>query len=132
LQIPLIAVDTLLALAYRVSENDGLIVPMIDARRMEVYSAIFDSNKQKIREVQAEIISEESFAAISDKIYFIGDSNEKVKSVLTKSNFVFLDAIQYPSAKEMSRISYQKYLEKDFEDVAYFEPYYLKDFLFAK
>lgn len=132
LQIPLIAVDTLLALAYQVSENDGLVVPMIDARRMEVYSAIFDFNKQKIREVQAEIISEESFAAISDKIYFIGNSNEKVKSVLTKSNFVFLDAIQYPSAKEMSTISYQKYLEKDFEDVAYFEPYYLKDFLFAK
>lgn len=132
LQIPLISVDTLLALAHQVSENDGLIIPMIDARRMEVYSAIFDSNKQKIREVQAEIISEESFAAISDKIYFIGDSNEKVKSVLTKSNFVFLDAIQYPSAKEMSTISYQKYLEKDFEDVAYFEPYYLKDFLFAK
>lgn len=132
LQIPLISVDTLLALAHQVSENDGLIIPMIDARRMEVYSAIFDSNKQKIREVQAEIISEESFAAISDKIYFIGDSNEKVKSVLTKSNFVFLDAIQFPSAKEMSTISYQKYLEKDFEDVAYFEPYYLKDFLFAK
>lgn len=132
LQIPLISVDTLLALAHQVSENDGLIIPMIDARRMEVYSAIFDSNKQKIREVQAEIISEESFAAISDKIYFIGDSNEKVQSVLTKSNFVFLDAIQYPSAKEMSSISYQKYLEKDFVDVAYFEPYYLKDFLFAK
>lgn len=132
LQIPLISVDTLLALAHQVSANDGLIVPMIDARRMEVYSAIFDSNKQKIREVQAEIISAESFAAISDKIYFIGDSNEKVKSVLTKSNFVFLDAIQFPSAKEMSTISYQKYLEKDFEDVAYFEPYYLKDFLFAK
>ena len=132
LQIPLIAVDTLLALAHQVLKKDGLIVPMIDARRMEVYSAIFDFNKQKIREVQAEIISEESFAVISDKIYFIGDSNEKVQSVLTKSNFVFLDAIQYPSAKEMSSISYQKYLEKDFEDVAYFEPYYLKDFLFAK
>lgn len=132
LQIPLISVDTLLALAHQVSENDGLIIPMIDARRMEVYSAIFDFNKQKIREVQAEIISEDSFAAISEKIYFIGDSNEKVQSVLTKSNFVFLDAIQYPSAKEMSSISYQKYLEKDFVDVAYFEPYYLKDFLFAK
>ena len=132
LQIPLIAVDTLLALAHQVLKKDGLIVPMIDARRMEVYSAIFDFNKQKIREVQAEIISEDSFAAISEKIYFIGDSNEKVQSVLTKSNFVFLDAIQYPSAKEMSNISYQKYLEKDFEDVAYFEPYYLKDFLFAK
>ena len=132
LQIPLIAVDTLLALAHQVLKKDGLIVPMIDARRMEVYSAIFDLNKQKIREVQAEIISEDSFAAISEKIYFIGDSNEKVQSVLTKSNFVFLDAIQYPSAKEMSSISYQKYLEKDFVDVAYFEPYYLKDFLFAK
>ncbi|WP_396145092.1 tRNA (adenosine(37)-N6)-threonylcarbamoyltransferase complex dimerization subunit type 1 TsaB [Flavobacterium sp.] len=132
LQIPLIAVDTLLALAHQVLKKDGLIVPMIDARRMEVYSAIFDFNKQKIREVQAEIISEDSFAAISEKIYFIGDSNEKVQSVLTKSNFVFLDAIQYPSAKEMSSISYQKYLEKDFVDVAYFEPYYLKDFLFAK
>lgn len=132
LQIPLIAVDTLLALAHQVLKKDGLIVPMIDARRMEVYSAIFDFNKQKIGEVQAEIISEDSFATISEKIYFIGDSNEKVKSVLTKSNFVFLDAIQYPSAKEMSSISYQKYLEKDFEDVAYFEPYYLKDFLFAK
>ena len=132
LQIPLISVDTLLALAHQVLKKDGLIVPMIDARRMEVYSAIFDFNKQKIREVQAEIISEESFAVISDKIYFIGDSNEKVQSVLTKSNFVFLDAIQYPSAKEMSSISYQKYLEKDFVDVAYFEPYYLKDFLFAK
>lgn len=132
LQIPLIAVDTLATLAQQVSESDGLIVPMIDARRMEVYSAIFDSNKQKIREVQAEIISAESFESISEKIYFIGDSNEKVKSVLTKPNFVFLDTIKYPSAKEMSSISYKKFIEKKFEDVAYFEPFYLKDFLFAK
>lgn len=132
LQIPLIAVDTLAALAQQVLENDGFIVPMIDARRMEVYSAIFDFNKQKIREVQAEIITAESFESISDKIYFIGDSNEKVKSVLTKPNFVFLDTIKYPSAKEMSSISYQKFIEKNFEDEAYFEPYYLKDFLFAK
>jgi tRNA threonylcarbamoyladenosine biosynthesis protein TsaB len=132
LQIPLIAVDTLLALAHQVSECDGYIVPMIDARRMEVYSAIFDSNKQKIREVQAEIITAESFESISETIYFIGDSNEKVKSVLTKPNFVYLDTIQYPSSKEMSNISYQKFIEKNFEDVAYFEPYYLKDFLFAK
>jgi tRNA threonylcarbamoyladenosine biosynthesis protein TsaB len=132
LQIPLISVDTLASLAHQVTQNDGLIVPMIDARRMEVYSAIFDSNKQKIRAIQAEIITEESFASISDTVYFVGDSNEKVKTVLTKSNFVFLDAIQYPSAKEMSAISYQKFEEKNFEDVAYFEPFYLKDFLFAK
>jgi len=132
LQIPLISVDTLASLAHQVTQNDGLIVPMIDARRMEVYSAIFDSNKQKLRAIQAEIITEESFASISDTVYFVGDSNEKVKTVLTKSNFVFLDAIQYPSAKEMSAISYQKFEEKNFEDVAYFEPFYLKDFLFAK
>lgn len=132
LQIPLISVDTLASLAQQVIQNDGVIVPMIDARRMEVYSAIFDSNKQKIRAIQAEIITEDSFASISDTIYFVGDSNEKVKTVLTKSNFVFLDAIQYPSAKEMSAISYQKFEENNFEDVAYFEPFYLKDFLFAK
>ena len=132
LQIPLISVDTLASLAHQVTQNDGVIVPMIDARRMEVYSAIFDSNKQKIRAIQAEIITEESFASISEIVYFVGDSNEKVKTVLTKSNFVFLDAIQYPSAKEMSAISYQKFEEKNFEDVAYFEPFYLKDFLFAK
>ena len=132
LQIPLISVDTLASLAHQVTQNDGLIVPMIDARRMEVYSAIFDSNKQKLRAIQAEIITEESFASISDTVYFVGDSNEKVKTVLTKSNFVFLDAIQYPSAKEMSAISYQKFEEKNFEDLAYFEPFYLKDFLFAK
>ena len=132
LQIPLIAVDTLESLAQQVAAKDGLVVPMIDARRMEVYSAIFNSNKEKIREVQAQIITEESFADISETVYFIGDSNEKVKAVLTKSNFVFLDGNVYPSASEMSGISYKKFQEKDFVDVAYFEPYYLKDFMFAK
>ncbi len=132
LQIPLIAVDTLESLAMQVVAKDGLIIPMIDARRMEVYSAIFNSNKEKIREVQAQIIYEDSFADISEKVYFIGDSNEKVKLSLTKSNFVFLDNHVYPSANEMSEISFKKYIEKDFVDVAYFEPYYLKDFMFAK
>ncbi len=132
LQIPLIAVDTLESLAQQVVAKDGLIIPMIDARRMEVYSAVFNHQKEKIREVQAQIINEESFAYISEKVYFIGDSNEKVKSVVTKSNFIFLENHFYPSAKEMSSISYKKFQEKDFVDVAYFEPYYLKDFLFSK
>ena len=132
LKIPLISVDTLTSLANQVKANDGLIVPMIDARRMEVYSAIFDSNKAKIREVQAQIITDDSFDHITQKVYFLGDCNDKVKSVLTKSNFIFLDSINYPSAKEMSKISFEKFNEKDFEDVAYFEPYYLKDFIFAK
>lgn len=132
LEIPLIAIDTLTSLANQVKHNDGLIVPMIDARRMEVYSAVFNSDKEMIREVQAEILTEESFANQDETIYFVGDSNEKAKSVLTKANFIFLDEIVFPSANEMSAISFQKFQNNDFVDVAYFEPYYLKDFMFAK
>jgi tRNA threonylcarbamoyladenosine biosynthesis protein TsaB len=132
LDIPLIAVDTLTSLVNQVKQDDGFIVPMIDARRMEVYSAIFNSNKEMIREVQAEILKEESFANHSEKIYFIGDSSEKSKPVLSQSNFIFLDEIVFPSANEMSAISFAKFQNKDFVDVAYFEPYYLKDFMFAK
>jgi tRNA threonylcarbamoyladenosine biosynthesis protein TsaB len=102
---------------------------MIDARRMEVYSAIFNNKLEKLREIEAQIIDENSFASIENTVYFIGDSSEKAKTVLTKSNFIFLDEIVYPSAKDMSAISFQKFLNKDFEDVAYFEPFYLKDFL---
>ena len=132
LGIPLISVDTLQVLAKKVSVNDGLIVPMIDARRMEVYSAIFDKNHQKIKEVQAEILTEESYDEITEKVYFIGDCQEKCQTVLTKPNFVFLSKIIFPSANEMSSLSYEKYMNNDFEDVAYFEPFYLKDFLLNK
>lgn len=132
LEIPLIAIDTLTSLAYKVTFTDGLIVPMIDARRMEVYSAIFNFNKEMIREVQAEILTEESFAGVTETIYFIGDSNEKAKSVLNQPNFVFIDDVVYPSAHEMSSISFDKFQKKDFVDVAYFEPYYLKDFMLTK
>lgn len=132
LDLPLIAIDTLASLANQVNANDGFVIPMIDARRMEVYSAIFNSQKEKIREVRAEVLSEDSFSTITETIYFIGDSNEKAKSILSKPNYVFLEGIQFPSAKEMSSLSYQKFLNNEFEDVAYFEPYYLKDFMFAK
>lgn len=128
LGIPLIAVDTLLALASKVSVTDGLIVPMIDARRMEVYSAVFSASLERKREILAEVITENSFEDIAEKIYFVGDCNEKCKSVLTKDNFVFLDEIVYPSANEMSALSFDKYKKSDTVDVAYFEPYYLKDF----
>ena len=67
-----------------------------------------------------------------DAAQSVGDSNEKAKSILTKSNFIFLDEIVYPSSKSMSAISYEKFLNSDFEDVAYFEPYYLKDFMITK
>ena len=131
LNIPLIAVDTLQTLASRVKATDGLIVPMIDARRMEVYSAIFSTNLDRKREVEAEVIDENSFADFTEKVYFVGDCNEKCKTVLTKDNFIFLDEIKYPSANEMSVLSFDKYKKNDTVDVAYFEPYYLKDFLIA-
>ena len=129
LDIPLIAVDTLQILASQVTVSVGLIVPMIDARRMEVYSAIFTPNFENRRAVQAEIITEDSFGNIQEKIYFVGDCADKCKLVLNKDNFIFLDEIKYPSANEMSFLSFEKYKKNDIVDVAYFEPYYLKDFL---
>jgi tRNA threonylcarbamoyladenosine biosynthesis protein TsaB len=129
LNIPLIAVDTLQVLASKVSVSEGLIITMIDARRMEVYSAVFSSTLEKKREILAEIIDENSFENFTENLYFVGDCNEKCKTVLTKENFVFLDEIKYPSANEMSALSFDKYKKSDSVDVAYFEPYYLKDFL---
>lgn len=132
LNIPLISIDTLSILAHQIQIEDGLIVPMIDARRMEVYSAVFNSKNIKIREVQAEILTHESFLNYTETINFIGDCNEKAKTVLQQPNFLFDDNCMYPSAKEMSQLSYEKLQRKDFEDVAYFEPYYLKDFMMTK
>ena len=129
LDIPLIAVDTLQILASQATISSGLIIPMIDARRMEVYSAIFNPKFEKIREVQSEIITENSFEELQETLYFVGDCAEKCKTVLTKENFIFLDEIKYPSAKEMSVISFEKYQKNETVDVAYFEPYYLKDFM---
>ena len=129
LGIPLIAVDTLKALAAQVQLTSGVIVPMLDARRMEVYSAVFDSNLESLRAIQAEIITEDSFQELEGNVYFVGDCAAKCKEVLTKTNFVFLEDVVYPSAKEMSAFSYEKFLNNDFVDLAYFEPYYLKDFI---
>lgn len=132
LGIPLISVDTLQVLAHQVAVEKGLIVPMIDARRMEVYSAVFDSNHILISAVQAEILTESSYAEITEPIYFIGDCQEKCQTVLIKNNFHFLPEIKFPSANEMSSMSYDKFVKNEFEDVAYFEPFYLKDFLMSK
>lgn len=132
LGIPLIALDTLQVLAHQVSVDNGIIVPMLDARRMEVYSAVFDKNHQKIKEVQAEILTEESYLEFNETVYFIGDCQEKCQTVLTQPNFKFLPEILFPSANQMSQLSYEKFIKKKFEDVAYFEPFYLKDFLLVK
>lgn len=129
LDIPLIAIDTLAVLASKAKVGDGLIVPMIDARRMEVYSAVFDATMKKVREVRAEIINEDSFGDLEGKVYFVGDCLDKCKAVLNGDNFIFLDEIVYPSANEMCMLSAGKYKKNDTVDVAYFEPYYLKDFM---
>lgn len=129
LQIPLISIDTLASLASKISITSGWIVPMIDARRMEVYCAVFNYDFKKISPTKAEVLTENSFADTNELIYFLGDCNEKAKTILTKPNFIFVDNFVYPSAQEMSIMAFQKFNDHCFEDVAYFEPYYLKDFM---
>jgi len=132
LGIPLISVDTLQILALRVNVDEGVIVPMIDARRMEVYSAVFDAGHGLVRKVEAEIIIAESFSEIDGKIHVIGDCQAKIQTVLTDAKFVYHDDIVYPSANEMAALSFAKFEAQQFEDVAYFEPFYLKDFMVGK
>jgi tRNA threonylcarbamoyladenosine biosynthesis protein TsaB len=132
LSIPLIAIDTLETLARKISVSKGVIIPMIDARRMEVYSAIFNVDYTKIRVVEAEILDSNSYSEIKETIHLIGDGISKFKEVLTDAKFIFHDEELYPSANEMSLLSYEKYKKSDFVDVAYFEPYYLKDFVLNK
>lgn len=129
LNIPLIAVDTLAVLAAQVQISDGLVVPMIDARRMEVYSAVYDGQGQLVRKVEAQIIYENSFSDYSQKLYFIGDCQAKCQEVLKGENHQFLSEIEFPSAREMAALSHQKMTQNTLEDLAYFEPFYLKDFM---
>ncbi|MFD2542519.1 tRNA (adenosine(37)-N6)-threonylcarbamoyltransferase complex dimerization subunit type 1 TsaB [Lacinutrix gracilariae] len=130
---PLISVSTLEALARQVKAEEGVIVPMLDARRMEVYSAVFDANYNIVREIEAQILDEQSFASYLEKgkVYFVGNGVEKTKTLITHENAVFIED-KLPSANEMSVIAFNKYQKKDLEDVAYFEPYYLKDFVALK
>ncbi|MBQ4818665.1 tRNA (adenosine(37)-N6)-threonylcarbamoyltransferase complex dimerization subunit type 1 TsaB [Aquimarina sp. MMG016] len=130
LDIPLISIPTLQSLALQVNTNDGYIVPMLDARRMEVYSVVFSGSFEQVRETKAEILSEDSFQDYlqDDKVYFIGNGVEKFTEICEHKNAVFIKK-KLPSANEMATLGYSKFLEKDFEDVSYFDPYYLKDFV---
>ena len=131
---PLLSVPTLaiLAASHEATE-DELIIPLLDARRMEVYSAVFNHKGDQIRETQAEIVDEQSFSEYlaTNKVFFLGDGAEKCKAVIDHPNAVFLEG-HFPSAKEMAVLSYERYKKSDIEDVAYFEPFYLKDFLISK
>jgi len=130
---PLISVPTLDGLAHQIKVNDGVIVPMLDARRMEVYSAIFDSDFNQIRATEAQILDEKSFEDYLEngKVYFIGNGVEKTKTLINHSNAIFIED-KLPSANEMSMLAFNKYKISDTEDVAYFEPFYLKDFVALK
>ena len=132
LDIPLISVSTLKSMAAQLDiiNDEAIIIPVLDARRMEVYSAVFDNQLHQIRETKAEIIDEQSFEKYisSNFVHFLGSGAEKIKGIFKNDNLTFhLDVV--PSAKEMASISFEKFKNKDFENVAYFEPYYLKDFV---
>lgn len=133
LEKPLIAIPTLDVLALQISNFQGVIVSMLDARRMEVYSAIYNSQHVLIRDTQAQILDETSFETELHKgnVYFIGNGVEKTKALIQHPNAVFVEG-KLPSAREMSVLAYNKYQNNDIEDVAYFEPYYLKDFVALK
>ena len=127
---PLISIDTLTSLSHSISIEEGVIVPMLDARRMEVYAAVFNEKHEKTREIKAEIIDENSYSEYleASTVYFLGDGSQKCKEIITHKNAVFVEA-KFPSAKEMAQLSYDKYQKSDIENVAYFEPFYLKDFI---
>jgi tRNA threonylcarbamoyladenosine biosynthesis protein TsaB len=132
LNIPLLAVDTLELLARNTAVTEGVIIPMIDARRMEVYTSVFDKDYNKLRDTKAEIITETSFEEIEGIIHLVGDGAAKCREILNAERFVYHEDIIYPSAAQMAEVSFDKYKKSDTVDVAYFEPFYLKDFISGK
>jgi tRNA threonylcarbamoyladenosine biosynthesis protein TsaB len=135
--IPLIGVNTLQIMvnAYLKSDlcnitADTYLCPMIDARRLEVYTALFNNTGSMVQDTNALIIESNSFAEIMDnhKIYFFGNGADKCKDLITHPNAVFIDGIS-PLAKYMGEFSFSLFRKEKFEDVAYFEPFYLKDFV---
>jgi tRNA threonylcarbamoyladenosine biosynthesis protein TsaB len=140
--IPLIAVGTLDALGKYAAQNKKLFIqgiekaenalfcPMIDARRMEVYTALFNAKGKRIEPVSAQIVGENSFAAYLNQhpVLFFGNGAEKCKPALTHPNALFSGPLK-ASARFMIKLAEEKYNNNDFEDVAYFEPFYLKNFI---
>lgn len=137
LNIPLIGIDTLqiMSAAARAADpNENIFSPMIDARRMEVYTALYDHDLNPTANVHALILEEESILPFKEysSISFFGDGMDKAKVLLSNlSNAKFIDHIR-PNARWMGSLTYDKFLAKQFEDTAYFEPYYLKEFQAGK
>lgn len=131
LGIPLMSVPTLQSLSLQVSTKENeLVMPMLDARRMEVFMAGYDHLGNEIIPTQAAILEANSlseYLAPFERVFFIGNGAQKAAAVHDQSLISVIEAL--PSAREMALLSYHKYVAQDFEDVAYFEPYYLKDFM---
>ena len=130
LDLPLISTPTLYCMALQKKVVSGIIIPLIDARRMEVYAGVFDASYTELVPAKAVIIQEDTFLefAEQEKVFLIGSGAEKCKDILQHPNFIFDPSI-VPTATTMSQHSFEKFLSSDFENVAYFEPYYLKDFI---
>jgi len=133
--IPLIVIKTPLIMSEAVIQTkdikeDELLCPMIDARRMEVYTAIYDRNLNIISDISAEIVDTETYKNFLEKnrVLFFGNGSEKCKTIITEEHAVFIDNI-YPQARYMANLSFNAYTSGQFVDVAYFEPFYLKDFV---
>jgi len=128
---PLISIATLKSMASQLEvKEESFIIPVLDARRMEVYSAVFNAKLNQVRETRAEVIDENSFTDFTgaEHVHFLGSGAEKIKPILGDTQSTYHTHI-VPSAKEMAKLSDEKFKNKDFEDVAYFEPFYLKDFV---
>ncbi len=130
---PLIAVPTLQALASSVAteiNENALYCPMLDARRMEVYTAFFDRENRTVVDTKAEIINADSFSNLltEHKIYFFGNGSDKIRNILTSPNAHFIANVE-TSARHMTQLAEQLFTAQQFADVAYFEPFYLKDFI---
>jgi tRNA threonylcarbamoyladenosine biosynthesis protein TsaB len=134
--IPLIAVETTLSMFWGIKNQLGdsarptLFCPMLDARRMEVYYAIYDSSGTKVKDIAAEIITGDSFRDIpeTEQIIFFGDGALKCRDVISHKNTIFADDFSI-SASHMQKPVLKAFENSNFEDVAYFEPLYLKDFI---
>lgn len=113
--------------------DDALLCPMIDARRMEVYSAIYDRALKPVREIRADIVGPDTYSEFLDRqpVWFMGNGAAKCKSSITHPNAHFIDDVN-PEARWMFPLAEQSFNAGDFRDVAYFEPYYLKDFIAVK
>ena len=133
--LKLIAVPTLELLCVpillrEIPEEDALLCPMLDARRMEVYAGIYDRGLKPIRPIQADIVDEDTYKAYLDEhpIYFFGNGAKKCQDAINHPNAHFIENIN-PIAKWMQPLAEKRFLNEQFEDVAYFVPFYLKDFV---